>query len=85
MVIVGMQHSSLLIDVHNRDEDMFVGATFFVTIKHLEKLSKCIWRAPLSMNFPLTKDERSYASLRYEVEGTDAHFVGVSSLPFLKE
>jgi len=37
------------------------------------------------MNFPLTKEERSYASLRYEVEGTDAHFVGVSSLPFLKE
>jgi hypothetical protein len=40
MVIVGMQHSSQLIDVHDRDGDMFVGATFFVTIKHLEKLSK---------------------------------------------
>jgi hypothetical protein len=37
------------------------------------------------MNFPLTKEEGSYASLQYEVEGTDAHFVGVSSLPFLKE
>jgi hypothetical protein len=40
MVIVVMQHSSQLIDVHDRDGDMFVGATFFVTIKHLEKLSK---------------------------------------------
>jgi hypothetical protein len=37
------------------------------------------------MNFSLTKEEGSYASLQYEVEGTDAHFVGVSSLPFLKE
>jgi hypothetical protein len=35
MVIVGMQQSSQLIDVHNRDGDMFVGATFFVTIKAL--------------------------------------------------
>ncbi len=35
------------------------------------------------MNFPITKEEGSYASLRYEVEGNDAHFVGISSLPFL--
>jgi hypothetical protein len=55
MVIVGMQHSSQLVYVHNRDEDMFVGATFFVTIKHLEKFSKCIWRAPYIYEFPSYK------------------------------
>jgi hypothetical protein len=55
MVMVGMQNSSQLIDVHNRDGDMFVGATFFVTIKHLEKFSKCIWRAPYIYEFPSYK------------------------------
>ncbi len=50
-----MQHSSQLNDAHNRDEDMFVGVTFFVTIKHLEKLSKYIWRAPYIHEFPSYK------------------------------